>query len=61
LAEIGPHYDSAYETVILAVNIAAPCGKLRKSGIAAAHDIHPGKGLARASIPRDHETCVKLA
>jgi len=33
LAEIGPHYDSAYKTVILAVNIDAPCGKLRKSGM----------------------------
>jgi hypothetical protein len=33
LAEIGPHYDSAYETVIPAVDIAAPCGKLRKSGM----------------------------
>jgi hypothetical protein len=61
LAEIGPHYDSAYETVIPTVDIAAPCGKLRKSGMSLPTTLTPSKALAGASVRRDHEPRVKLA
>jgi hypothetical protein len=50
----------AYENVILPVNIAAPCGKVRKSRMHKLTASATAKALARARGRRDHEAAVKL-